>query len=93
MTASFKSEKDCLSFLNKQNLHGDKFGCSMNALKSSADGWISLRSYREFMFERKLQARYLTNFDSSFEQNAIAKKSAFFTYSEAKTKFLNSLEN
>lgn len=60
--------------------------------KNSNQGWIQMKPYYEFIFERKLMARYATNLDKKDSIASTTRQSCSFAYSEAKRRFMKSLK-
>jgi|LakMenEpi03Aug12_release.lakeMendotaPanAssembly.Ray.scaffolds.fasta_scaffold126490_1 hypothetical protein len=51
-----------------------------------------MKPYYEFIFERKLMARYATNLDKKDSIASTTRQSCSFAYSEAKRRFMKSLK-
>ena len=60
--------------------------------KTADKGWVELEPYKQFIFEKKLMARYLTNFDRIEERSIGSRSSVYYAYTEAKRKFLKGLK-
>lgn len=56
-------------------------------------GWIEMKSYYEFIFERKLMIRYATNVDRFDNVCSSTKQSFTLAYNEAKRRFMKSLRD
>lgn len=61
-------------------------------MEVSNEGWIEMQPYKEFIFERKLMARFLTNADRIDNICVSTKQSCAFAYTEAKRRFMKSLK-
>ena len=93
LLVNFQNEKDCLAALNKNNLQHKCFSSPADVRRESQNGWIIMRGYKEFIFDRELMARYVTNFDNMEENKYLTSKNGlYFAYSEAKKVFLKNLQ-
>lgn len=87
----FRNENECLSAINKKNKAQKMFFNSQEMFKVSNKGWIQMRPYHEFIFQRKLMARFATNLDRFDNISPVTKQSCIFAYSEAKRRFMKTL--
>lgn len=51
-----------------------------------------MKSYDEFIFQRKLMGRYTTNLDKTDNIAPTTRQSCAFAYAEAKRRFMKSLK-
>lgn len=88
----FRSESECLSALNKKCLKPQTYLSPQEMFRHSNKGWIEMKPYHEFLFERKLMARFATNVDRIDDMAKTTKQSHSYAYSEARRRFIKSLK-
>lgn len=88
----FRNESECLTAINKYHKSRDIYFTSQDVFKSSKYGWIEMKPYHEFLFERKIMARYWTSVDRIDNVCGTTKQSFSKAYSEAKRRFMKSLK-
>lgn len=65
----------------------------METVNAMNGGWIRILPYHEFIFERKLMARFKTNFDTFDFQMSTKKNSTLQAYALAKANFFKSIKD
>lgn len=77
----FRNKEECLIAINKLKIGGNsKFNSPHQLMELSTNGWIEMTPYKEFVFERRLIARYLTTVDKIDNICLSTKKSFSYAY-------------